>query len=85
MLIACSSCHRQFDVSGMKSGEHIRCLCGDLVEVREKPAHVAQIRHCSSCGGSLKGKVSSCEYCGCEVTLEERNLGAACPECYARL
>jgi Zn-finger nucleic acid-binding protein len=85
LLIACTSCHRQYDVSGMKRGDRVRCQCGELMLVPEQGPHVARIIHCSSCGGKLQAKATRCEYCGGEITVNERNLGPACPECFARL
>lgn len=85
LLIACNSCHRQYDVSGMKEGDRVRCLCGELMEVPEPTPHEARILHCSSCGGKLQAVANRCEYCGGEITVDERNLGPACPECFARL
>lgn len=84
-LIACKGCHRQYDVSGMRKGDRIRCRCGDLLAVPEQRPREARMLHCSSCGGKLGEKSRKCGYCGSEITLEERNLGPACPECFARL
>ncbi|MBN1442275.1 MAG: zf-TFIIB domain-containing protein [Planctomycetes bacterium] len=85
MLVACKSCHRQYDVGGMEPGERIRCLCGELIAVSEPRSHTARVLHCSACGGSLQESASSCEYCGSSISLDERNLGDTCPECFARL
>lgn len=85
MLIACSSCHRQYDVGHFEVGEKLRCLCGELTTVPEPRSHVARIQHCSSCGAGVPDGATSCDYCGGGISLEERNLGAACPECFARL
>ena len=84
-LIACKACHRQYDVTGMKVGERVRCGCGELIRVPERPIHEARMLHCSACGGRLRHKASTCEYCGGEVTLADRNMGPVCPECFARL
>jgi len=85
MLIACPSCRLQYDVEGMKPGDHVRCRCGRLVEVPKRRPREARILHCSACGGKVREKASKCDYCGGEITLAERNLGLVCPECYARL
>jgi Zn-finger nucleic acid-binding protein len=84
-LIACKVCHRQYDVTGMRLGEHLRCRCGELMMVPERPVHEAKILHCSGCGGKLRAAARKCEYCGGEVTLAEKGLGTACPRCFARL
>jgi Zn-finger nucleic acid-binding protein len=85
LLIACKSCRRQYDVSGMRPGEHVRCRCGELEIVPETRPHEARILHCSGCGGKLREKAARCDYCGGEVTADDRNLGPACPACFARL
>ena len=85
-LIACKECHRQYDVTGMKPGDRLRCRCGFLLEVPQIPAaHEARILHCSGCGGKLPADATRCPYCGGSVSLEDRQLGPACPECFARL
>lgn len=85
MLIACPSCHRQYDVEHLRAGEKVRCLCGELATVPAPRTRVARMLHCSSCGGQLAEGSSTCAYCGGSVSLEERNLGSTCPECFARL
>jgi hypothetical protein len=85
MLLACPSCHLQYDVSGMRHGERIRCHCGELVSVREPETHEARLLHCSGCGGKLREHTSECDYCGGKIRLADRALGIACPECFARL
>jgi len=69
----------------MEAGEKVRCLCGDLIEIPLLQAYDAKVLHCSACGGKLRENAGECEYCGSAITKEECNLGAACPECYARL
>jgi len=85
MLIACPSCHRQYDVEHLSAGEKVRCVCGELATVPPPRTRVARMLHCASCGGHLAEGSSTCAYCGGSVSLEERNLGATCPECFARL
>lgn len=85
MLIACSSCHRQYDVSHLGTGDHLRCLCGELTTVPEQRSHVAKVHHCSACGASIEDGATRCEYCKGAISLEERKLGDSCPQCFARL
>lgn len=85
LLVACGSCRRQYDVGGMKTGEHVRCRCGAMVTVPVVRPHEARVLHCSGCGGKLRASSRRCEYCACEITVRERNLGPACPECFGRL
>jgi Zn-finger nucleic acid-binding protein len=85
MLIACSSCHRQYDVGGLPSGERIRCFCGAHATVPAPRARDAEMLHCASCGGTLMGAAGQCGYCGSEVNVAARGLGEVCPGCFARM
>jgi Zn-finger nucleic acid-binding protein len=85
LLIACGGCRRQYDVGGMRAGERIRCRCGEILSVPAARPREARILHCSGCGGKLRDASRKCEYCGGEITTAERNLGPACPLCFARL
>jgi Zn-finger nucleic acid-binding protein len=85
MLILCPDCHRQYDVGGMHPGEQVRCRCGKLIKVPAEQRREAQMLHCSNCGGKLRIQAGRCDYCGSEITVAERNLGPACPACFARL
>jgi Zn-finger nucleic acid-binding protein len=40
---------------------------------------------CGNCGAELPPGGKRCEHCAARVTLAEERLGAACPECFARL
>ena len=85
MLVACKDCKRQFDVSGMPIGEKVRCHCGSLFTLEDPQPHAARMVHCGSCGGKLTPGASSCDYCGSVVSLADRNIGPACPHCFARM
>ncbi len=84
MLLACSSCHRQYDVGALAEGERIRCLCGTVTPVPRVRSRQVEMLHCSNCGGRLEGGASACAYCSAEVKLADRGLGPACPECFAQ-
>jgi Zn-finger nucleic acid-binding protein len=85
MLISCPDCRRQYDVGGMRAGEQVRCRCGKLVAVPEERVRDARVLHCSSCGGVLRVQAARCDYCGSQIVAADRQIGAACPECFARL
>jgi Zn-finger nucleic acid-binding protein len=85
VLIACTSCHRQYDVSGMRPGEPFRCHCGELTRVAEPVLHEAETIHCPRCGGKIRPRAPHCDYCGSALSLADHGLGVACPECFARL
>jgi Zn-finger nucleic acid-binding protein len=83
MLIACSRCHRQYDVGHLAVGERVRCACGHVNPVPAPRARRVAMLHCSSCGGRLREGAATCDYCSAEVCLADRGLGPACPECLA--
>jgi Zn-finger nucleic acid-binding protein len=84
MLIACSSCHRQYDVGDLRPGSAVRCACGTANTVpRARPRRVA-VQHCANCGGVRDGE-GPCPYCGARPSATEKGLGDPCPECFARL
>src|SRR5579883_1391721 len=85
VLVACKSCRRQYDVGAMKPGEQVRCACGKPIVVPREQPRAARILHCASCGGDLGEMSRKCRYCGSEVTAKERDMGPACPICFARL
>jgi Zn-finger nucleic acid-binding protein len=83
MLLACPSCHRQYDVGDHAPGAHIRCLCGHLATVPAARPRRVEMLHCSNCGGRLASSSSACPYCSAEPKLADIGLGPACPECLA--
>ncbi|MBK9384362.1 MAG: zinc ribbon domain-containing protein [Planctomycetes bacterium] len=85
MLIVCSSCRRQYDVSGMAAGERVRCLCSQLIEVPAPRSIEVQRQRCSACGAALAEGALSCAYCAAAVSRADRGLGESCPRCFARL
>lgn len=83
MLLACSQCHRQYDVGAHPAGARIRCLCGHLNTVPAPRDRAVEMLHCSNCGGRLRSEAKACDYCSAEIVLADRGLGPACPECFA--
>lgn len=85
MLIVCSECRRQYDVSGIAAGEHVRCLCSRLLEVPRERTVEARLQRCSACGAALADGAASCSYCGAAPRRSDRGLGESCPQCFSRL
>ncbi|MEM9554347.1 MAG: zinc ribbon domain-containing protein [Acidobacteriota bacterium] len=85
LLVACSSCARQYDATGRAVGSRFRCHCGDVVTVPEPKVHEARVVRCSACGAPRGGDESSCGFCGSSFTLHERDLQTICPQCFARV
>lgn len=50
-----------------------------------KAERVVRPLRCGRCGGPLRVDAAKCDYCGGEITLEERRLSDVCPACFARL
>jgi Zn-finger nucleic acid-binding protein len=85
VLLACTDCHRVYDVRDLPLGSKVRCGCGQLNEVVQ-PAPVERVMaHCGSCGGALESGSKSCAYCQARVSLLEEKLGDPCPHCVMRL
>jgi Zn-finger nucleic acid-binding protein len=82
-LIACPSCHTQYDVTSV-TAERFDCRCGAEVENRKLEAVDARIHRCGSCGAGLSADAESCAYCGSQVERDPGKLSLICPECYAR-
>ncbi len=82
-LIACSTCHTQYDVSEVSAGS-FPCRCGETLENRPLEAVDATIHRCGSCGALVSADAESCSYCGSAIVREPGKLSLICPECYAR-
>ncbi len=82
-LVACPSCHAQYDVSDVVAPE-FACACGAAVR-NALPAPVdARIQRCASCGASLAPEAERCDYCRSSVERDPGKLSLLCPECFAR-
>lgn len=82
-LIACDTCHTQFDVTEVRA-ERIPCRCGATLRNELPEAVDAKVERCPSCGASTSDDEASCAYCGCEIVREPGKLSLICPECYGR-
>lgn len=81
-LVACESCHAQYDVTGYAS-QSLRCRCGHLVKVGTAQAVQRPIERCGACGGPLQDGAQTCGFCGGQVERDARALSLLCPECFA--
>ncbi len=82
-LIACRTCHTQYDVSEVAE-KTFACRCGEPLENRPQTAVDAQIRRCASCGALVGEGADACSYCGSAIVRERNALSLLCPECFAR-
>mgnify|MGYP001822029436 CR=1 FL=1 len=85
LLVACPSCKRQYDATGSDEGDRFRCLCGESLTVPRPQSHEAEVVRCSSCGATRIAASASCDHCGSDFTLHERDLHTICPGCAARV
>jgi Zn-finger nucleic acid-binding protein len=82
-LIACRSCHTQFDAEQIATAR-FECRCGASVEnLPIEPKDAAVVR-CGSCGAALEPESGSCSFCGSIVVRRPDPTGPVCPECFAR-
>ena len=82
-LLACPSCHTQYDVTEVALPE-VTCRCGETLANRDPQAVDATIRRCSGCGASVGAQAESCSFCGSDIERDPGKLSLICPECYAR-
>ena len=84
-LVACGACERQFDATSLAAGSLFHCPCGERVEVPRRGLHDAAVVRCSSCSAPRRKGAESCEHCGADFTLHERDLHTICPACMSRI
>jgi Zn-finger nucleic acid-binding protein len=84
-LIACDTCHAQYDVSDVAAAT-IDCRCGAVLANRPLVPVDAKIHRCAACGAAVGERAKSCEFCGAQVVREgdPRKRSLICPECCAR-
>jgi Zn-finger nucleic acid-binding protein len=84
-LVACRTCKRQFDATGLAAKSQFHCSCGEIIEVPRFQPHDSAVARCSSCSAPrTKGKLS-CQHCGSDYTLHERDMHTICPSCMTRV
>jgi Zn-finger nucleic acid-binding protein len=82
-LIACASCHTQYDVTNVIE-ESVHCRCGETIPNEPQVAVEAKVHRCGSCGAQVRGDAADCTYCGAEIVRDTRKLSLICPECHGR-
>src|SRR5438477_453057 len=73
ILAACANCKTQYDVSGQKPNDTLRCRCGATIVVPEPRVQDARLVRCASCGGSRGARF--------ELTDAEAVKYIPCPDC----
>ncbi len=84
LLVACSTCNRQYDATGYPIDSYFHCHCGQVVTVEQPPAHEAAVVRCSGCGAP-RSEGPSCRHCGSSFAAYERDLTSICPRCMSRV
>jgi Zn-finger nucleic acid-binding protein len=82
-LVACQSCHTQYDVTDV-ADESFSCRCGEDVENVSFDGVDAKVHRCGSCGAHVAGDAEGCDYCGSEIVRDDSKLSLICPECHGR-
>ena len=82
-LIACQSCHTQYDVTLIIEKE-ITCRCGEKIENRDPRGRRRPDPSLRSCGAQVGRESPSCDYCGSSIVRDKAQLSLICPECYGR-
>ena len=83
-LIACRTCHAQYDVEQIAAST-FSCRCGATLENRPAESRDAAVIRCGSCGAALAApEAESCSFCGSAVVRRPGSAGPVCPECFAR-
>jgi Zn-finger nucleic acid-binding protein/ribosomal protein L40E len=83
-LVACASCHAQYDVSGIEA-RRFPCRCGQSVENRPPAPRDAEIHRCAACGALAADGAEQCSYCNAVIVRDpSQSWSLICPECYAR-
>jgi Zn-finger nucleic acid-binding protein len=84
-LIACGTCHTQYDVSQV-TAESFDCRCGERLANRPLTPVDAKIQRCAACGAGVAAAAKTCEFCQSAIVREgdPRKLSLICPECCAR-
>ncbi len=84
-LVACKHCSRQYDVSGYRPGQKLRCVCGQVIEVPEERGVEASVLHCAACGAPVARDAKLCEYCGSPLDHAAASQTMVCPGCFSRI
>lgn len=84
-LVACPTCHAQYDLSAHAVGGTFDCRCGQVLEAKApKAVSDAAAERCSACGAIAKQGEEICAFCGSGI-VPSVDLGSLiCPECFAR-
>lgn len=85
MLLACSACHRQYDVGALAPGTQVRCHCDTVNAVPSPRKRQVRMLHCSDCGGRLASEAATCDWCEAETHPTEHDRRGPCPQCFAPL
>jgi Zn-finger nucleic acid-binding protein len=83
-LVACRSCHSQFDVTHVEAPT-FDCRCGATVRNETMAGVDAVVQRCGACGALLRENAEACDYCRAAVVRSaELSLSLLCPECFGR-
>ncbi|MCP3915557.1 MAG: hypothetical protein GY711_08390 [bacterium] len=84
-LLACRACHRQYDVSHLEPGDHVRCACEELLTVKNPHMLNVHAMRCAHCGAPVSAQDETCGHCTARLSAASRLATTLCPECFTRL
>ncbi|MFT7484972.1 MAG: Zn-finger nucleic acid-binding protein [Candidatus Paceibacteria bacterium] len=85
LLIACPSCSRQYDATGLPPASDVRCFCDEVFCVRWPDRLSGAALTCTNCGGEVSPQDESCSFCACAISEEDRRKTTLCPGCFTRI
>lgn len=85
LLLACPTCSRQYDATGLPPGSLVRCVCDEVMTVGWPPKLTAAALTCTHCGGAIGVKDEVCPYCQARISEADRRRTTLCPRCFTRI
>lgn len=83
-LIACHTCHTQYDVAEMAPDAPFDCRCGEKLVATPPVGEDTTVQRCSGCGAIARPDDEQCDYCGAGIITVVDRGSLICPECFAR-
>ena len=84
-LLACPSCKRQYDATGLPVGSQVRCFCQEVILVDWPPTLTGRALVCTHCGGAVGVHEEVCSFCSAKISEEDRRKTTLCPACFTRI
>ncbi len=83
-LLSCGTCKRQFDVTSLRLGDEIRCVCGTVLNVGHPRVVETRGTACGHCGSRVANGDTDCSSCHTKLSAQDKVEAQICPSCDAR-